>query len=411
MKTKILIMFIVVALIGGAMYYVSNSRTGNLPKEEAGEKENIENYFYSNVTVNKKSNLFKKEEDGFVNIGDIEEGTYLNLESTDSEYFKLKDEPYYIYYKNIDESDEKETAPEYENKIDIKEKTYLCNLEGEQVIKLKEGTSVTAKREQNDYYVIFNNSKYSLKQGENIFNTYEEKTNGVPVLMYHFFTNTYEEAKNASIIFLDKHTFENQLKYLKENNFYNPTMKELELFMDGVITLPKKSVILTVDDGTLSAYNHAFPLLEKYNVNAVFYIITGELEGSEHPEWFMGKSEFDEMKKSKNIAIHSHTHAMHGTSIEATKNKMDKVSVEFGVNDINKSSEIVGNKDSFCYPFGISDGNAKEILQKAGYTLAFKMGDGKNGKVTQKSSKLELPRLCIYYYTTQSQFISMVTND
>lgn len=406
LKKSIYIGIVLVILCGMflAVYYIiygNNLGISTLHNTATGS-------FHDSVITTEKTDLFKKAENDFIQIGSIEKDTYLNLEVADGEYFKLKDEPYYIYRKSVKKSESIYLIDNYTNTIDIKEKTYLCNLNGNPAIILEEGMSLKTERQQNTYYVIFNNSKYTLKQGENIFNTYEEKTNEVPVLMYHFFSNNYEEAKAASIIHLDIDTFENQLKYLKENNYYNPTMKELERFIDGEITLPKKSVILTIDDGALSVYVLAFPLLEKYDVNAVCYIITGQIqEKSDYTSWFMDKEQINEMSNSKNIVMNSHTHNMHGVSEDKTENRIDKVSTEFGVDDINKSSEVLKNRESFCYPFGIYNDNAKEILQKSGYTLAFRMN---GGKVTEKLDKLELPRTAIFYHTTQNQFVSIVTN-
>lgn len=408
MKLKILI--IIILLIGIIVYGVNKNIFENMQETKVSEKKgNIE--LYSSAITKDKVDLFKKVEGDFIKIGNIEEGVSVFFEEVEDEYFKLEDEPYYIHYSSVDRTSlEKESIDDYDNTIDIKEETYLCDLDGKQVIVIEEGITVKAERIQNDYSVIFNNNEYTLKQGDNIFDTYEEQTNEVPILMYHFFANTSEEASQLTTMFLPKSTFESQLKYLQENNFYNPTMQELERFIDGEITLPKNSVILTIDDGAWTAYRIALPLLEQYNVNSVWYIITGELENSKHPDWFIGMEQFNTLKASKNVEVHSHTHDMHGTSETETKNRMDKVSIEFGVEDINKSSEIVGNKSSFCYPFGLSGGNAKEILRLSGYTLAFKMGDGHGGRATNKSDKLEIPRLCIYRHTTQNEFISMVTN-
>ena len=50
---------------------------------------------------------------------------------------------------------------------------------------------------------------------------------------------------------------------------------------------------------------------------------------------------------------------------------MQGVSVEEGVADLKKSSEILGGSKYFSYPYGTYGGNSKEILRQAGFRLAF----------------------------------------
>lgn len=96
--------------------------------------------------------------------------------------------------------------------------------------------------------------------------------NATQILMYHGFcdegSNQLNTGKHVSIV-----DFEKQLQYLCKN--FSPI--SISLFLDackGKATLPPRSIILTFDDGYLSNYALAFPLLKKYQVPAIVYLAT-----------------------------------------------------------------------------------------------------------------------------------------
>lgn len=96
--------------------------------------------------------------------------------------------------------------------------------------------------------------------------------NVTQILMYHGFCQFRNEQLNTG-----KHVpiedFEQQLKYLCEN--FNPiTLSQFISAKKNKTKLPSRSVILTFDDGFLSNYTLAFPLLKKYKVPAIIYIAT-----------------------------------------------------------------------------------------------------------------------------------------
>ena len=83
----------------------------------------------------------------------------------------------------------------------------------------------------------------------------ENNAEKIPVLMYHHLLmqediTKYNWSDNSSV--LSVQAFEEQMDYLYENGFYTATLDELQAFMDGNITLPEKTVVITFDDSYLS---------------------------------------------------------------------------------------------------------------------------------------------------------------
>lgn len=88
---------------------------------------------------------------------------------------------------------------------------------------------------------------------------------GLPVLMYHFF---YDKSKDSGKDgnWIEISNFEEQMKYLAENDFYFPTWEQVENYIDGKQELPEKSIVITVDDGDPSFFELAVPIIQKYKI-------------------------------------------------------------------------------------------------------------------------------------------------
>ena len=205
----------------------------------------------------------------------------------------------------------------------------------------------------------------------------------VPVLMYHFFydINTEKPTKgsNSHAIQAVRH----HLQFLWENGYVTLTMDELYEWLQGNIELPAKCVLLTSDDGQENFFDLLQPELHKYGFVATSFVITS---------W---RKNIPYKLTLPNVELHSHTHNMHRGTVESggipdNRGMMQGVSVEYGVEDLKKSSEILGGSKYFAYPYGTYGGNSKEILRQAGYRLAFTTT---SGVVKRGDDPLQLRRL------------------
>src|SRR3989442_11286266 len=67
--------------------------------------------------------------------------------------------------------------------------------------------------------------------------------------------------------------FRRQLGLLDRWRFTPITFQDYRLFLQGELSLPRKPVILTFDDGYLDTYTTAFPLLQEFGVKAVVFVL------------------------------------------------------------------------------------------------------------------------------------------
>ncbi|NLJ64450.1 MAG: polysaccharide deacetylase family protein [Christensenellaceae bacterium] len=152
----------------------------------------------------------------------------------------------------------------------------------------------------------------------------------VQIFMYHhFIPDNQVGSKEYSKDFLDyaitTSEFEQDLIFLKKNGFTTITSKELLEYIDGKAKLPQKAVIISIDDGSLSVYRYAFPLLKKYDMKAEFNLIGKSIDDATEPflnqesdvsdertaEDYCNWYEILEMNESGLVSHTSHSYALH----------------------------------------------------------------------------------------------------
>lgn len=250
------------------------------------------------------------------------------------------------------------------------------------------------------YYKYEINSNTTLDRVKDMLNGIKEvKTanQGIAVLNYHFFYDGNIEACNETIC-LDISNFRKQLDYLKNNGYKTLTMQEFNDWMDRKITLPEKSVLLTIDDGAMGTSkingNKLIPILEEYQIHATLFLITGWWDVANY--------------QSEYLEVYSHGDELHHNNFCRNGScgfKGLSLSKEELVQDLNISIQKLGKSLAFCYPFYAKNNTMVEALKETGFELAF---IGGNKKATQSSNKYSIPRYVVYKNTSLNSFIQMI---
>lgn len=234
-----------------------------------------------------------------------------------------------------------------------------------------------------------NNTKNDAVEQEKNINA-----NEIAVLNYHFFYDSSIGEECNETICIEKKEFEKQLLYIKDNGYKTLTIKEFKEWMYGEIKLPKKSVLITIDDGAKGTAtndgNILIPLLEKNNMHAVLFLVTSIRDTKYY--------------QSKNLDLESHGNNIHENG-KCGKAKIECYSEEELYNDIKTSIERVNDNTAFCFPFYISNKKAEKVLKKLNVKLAF-IGGNKKAKITD--DKYKIPRYEMYNYITMDEFKKMI---
>ncbi len=205
-------------------------------------------------------------------------------------------------------------------------------------------------------------------------------SSSLAILMYHYFYDKKDKPSNLNSNYMEIKDFEAQMKYLHDNNYYYPTWSEVADFIAGKKTLPKKSIVITIDDGQKSFFKLAIPILTKYQVKATSFIITSKSGAKKIAKY-----------KSEYINFESHTHNMHQGGCTGGHGGLFRcISYKKGLEDLHKTIEIIGDNDVLAYPYGDVNANVIKITKAAGY----KLGVTTNyGKARPGMDPLKLPRV------------------
>lgn len=232
-----------------------------------------------------------------------------------------------------------------------------------------------------------------VKRGSKNIST--KQNSGLPVLMYHFFydKNTGDTGKDGN--YMEIHDFEEQLKYLTENNYYFPTWEEVKNYIDGKSCLPAHSIVITVDDGDKTFFDLAVPIIEKYDVKVTSFVVTSWIEDSNYLKQF----------DSNKIIFESHSHDMHRSGTDG-KGRFLSLSHDEAYSDVTTSQSFIGSSKVFCYPFGHYNDSCVQVLKDAGYNLAFTT---KYGRVRPGDKPYELSRIRMSKGDSLKTFITKVS--
>ena len=197
---------------------------------------------------------------------------------------------------------------------------------------------------------------------------------GIISLMYHRFEENKYPSTNIKI-----NDFVEHLKIIEENGirFINPANFENELKNNK----EQRKILLTIDDGFLSFYKNAWPILKKKQIPFILFVSTREVGAFNYMNW----DQIKEISQEDFVEIGNHSHT-HEYLVDESKELIKK--------DIEKSISIFEknlgkNSIFFSYPFGEYSNEFKKIIKNFDFKYAF----GQHSGVIDETKDLyELPR-------------------
>lgn len=198
----------------------------------------------------------------------------------------------------------------------------------------------------------------------------EYETPGLPICMYHY---VYDENDPPDDLYkrygnyIGATALEEELEWLKSEDYYFPTWQEVRDYVDGKLLLPEKSIVLCFDDGAKSFLEEGIPVLEKCQVPATCFLIGSE-KGIEKVKKY----------ESKYVTYQSHSYDMHrpGGNI-GHGGIFTALSEEDALDDLRLSVITCGNGDAFAYPYGDYTQYCRDIVEQAGFCCAVTTEEGK----------------------------------
>ncbi|MFH1388269.1 MAG: polysaccharide deacetylase family protein [Patescibacteria group bacterium] len=212
---------------------------------------------------------------------------------------------------------------------------------------------------------------------------------GISVLMYH------SVAHNNVFFTVKPEMFEKQMRYLKNRDYNVIKLSDLVNLLESNEELPKKTVVLTFDDGFEDNYTNVFPILKKYNFPATIFLITGlvnrEMNNSQNiPLRILNWKQIQEMHQSGLIDFQPHTVNHQEINKEEIINSKKEIEER-----LNKKCEF------FAYPRGVYNNEIIGILKNNGFKASRTV---ENGKINKGDDLFKLKRISINSTTSFIQF-------
>jgi len=195
----------------------------------------------------------------------------------------------------------------------------------------------------------------------------------VPILCYHRFAKDCK-----SPLCMPAHIFEQQMKYLYENGYRVISFRQLFDFLEYRHAIPKKAVIISIDDGYRSVYDVCYPILKKYGFHATLFIYTDFINACKNSLTWKQLA----IMKADGFEIGGHT-VFHSDLTrqkegEDTSAFMDRIEKELRVSKQIIDKKLEQNTIFLAFPYGRHNQNVLEITRRLGYRVAVTVKKGSN---------------------------------
>lgn len=239
---------------------------------------------------------------------------------------------------------------------------------------------------------IQNKQNKTVSQQKEVIPNEGDLTNddiGIPVLVYTTINSNNVTPEN----------FKAQMNYIKDNGYATITLDDLYQYLSGSKKIPKKSIVITIDNGYSSIYRYAYPILKELNFKATVFVSSDSINSKDYLK-------NNELKDMVNNSI----------DIESNSTK-DQILSNLNVSAQNTSlanskkniQDITGKEVKYlAYPQGKCSESTKKAAKDSGYLMAFNLA---NKLADKKDNLLNVDRLFITKTDTLESFTQKVTKS
>ncbi|MFA9560397.1 stalk domain-containing protein [Evansella sp. AB-rgal1] len=252
-----------------------------------------------------------------------------------------------------------------------------------------ENLSIPFQYHEDTSKIVVNNDNVSFTVDiKPITSAYLYRPEKIYSIMYHEFGD------NPSSLYVPLGTFREQLEMLIQQGYETITDQDVINYKNNPsYRLPKKPLLLTIDDGYLSNYTDVYPILKEYGLRANIYLIS-----KSHPIRFT-LEQAREMEDSRVINIQDHTYEHHRrtdgvnlagipvsggpllTTIKTGETRQDYI--HRIRDDLKKSKEVLENAlgkkvNVLAFPFGAYNHEVLKVTRELGYELLITTEPGYN---------------------------------
>jgi peptidoglycan/xylan/chitin deacetylase (PgdA/CDA1 family) len=190
-----------------------------------------------------------------------------------------------------------------------------------------------------------------------------------------------ELKKSVPGLTVEPSVFRAEMAALARGGFHTVSQDQLYEALFHGRPLPRKPVLITVDDGYIDGIKEILPVLRAHHMVATFYIITGRF----HEPGFLNATEVRRLDAAgMDIGAHTQTHA----DLPPLPAAVRRREIAGSRRDLER---VLGHPVYyFAYPYGAENSTVVSEVRRAGFVLAVTTAGG-----TRESSlaPLTMPRI------------------
>ncbi|HME61444.1 MAG TPA: glycosyltransferase [Candidatus Binatia bacterium] len=212
--------------------------------------------------------------------------------------------------------------------------------------------------------------------------TWRRLTSGTPILMYHAFGSSTER---ESRFVISGHRFAGQMAWLRRLRYRVISLEEYLRYRREHSLPPRRSVIITIDDGYADNWAVAYPILGRYRFPATIFVVSdqigstyyshvhSELNGRPMLSW----SKVEALTRAGiHVGAHTRTHP------DLTKIPLESAQDEIEGSKLDLERQLKMPIQIFSYPFGEINAQVQNLVEAAGFFGSCTVRAGLNTAIT-----------------------------
>ncbi len=218
----------------------------------------------------------------------------------------------------------------------------------------------------------------------------------VPVLTYHRVAP--QSAVGLPDLKVEPANFVAELSTLQRDGYHTISQAQLFDALYKGAALPRKPVMITVDDGYIDDVTRILPALRRFHMIATFFVITGRMS----EPGFLDAGQIRELDRA-GMDVGDHT--AHHVDLRLLTPGQLRLETSGSRRVLER---VLGHPVYFfAYPFGAFNATVLEAVRRAGFTMAYTTAGGITESTT---APLAMPRVHVGRSETPSGLVSLLGN-
>lgn len=190
----------------------------------------------------------------------------------------------------------------------------------------------------------------------------------IPILTYHHVTP--EDLPSLRKYVVHPRAFDAQMGWLARHGY---TSVDLGSVVGGRANLPRRPVVITFDDGYRECVEHVVPILQRWRLSAVFFLVAGLMGSSSR--WLRGEVGLElpliDWPTARRLEAAGFTCASHTlTHPRLASLSEDACRCELAGSRARLEDELGHAVLDLAYPFGSFNERVRNAVREAGYRSA-----------------------------------------